>query len=1213
MILTETWVEGLTPPKIDGYRLLAHIPATREKKKGRPMGGIIAWLRTECQVPVTTTSVPKSISNNAITATIGSGEHQAETHITSYYWPPNKLKAATGSFFKNLAEHQNNLDRGSKKQRTISAGDANADRHTNGEPRYKKGRSNYEAIALRQMEAESKQTWIRPTNTETGATRFAVTAQDMDNDEHFHPEDATSSVDHCSVSKEVIDAGLIKSYELDDQLHLRSDHAALLLELKIGPTHHEQFRPCKKELRVRLEKDDEQVPTYARETEPFLKEWNEEVKEKTRQSNSSMTRRQWQNYLETKTKALLKGLKSRYKKHQKTRQREQKRKKKAGPLDKKTKEAFRRAVKLTTKRADLRTTRTAWMEAIGLENLRWEYDMNSEETAWTKTNEELEQSVGQGDRKGAWAKTKETKDNILPRYFVGDDGKQIYEKDQVLQHIKREAQEMLVPGEQQYLSQDPDYEIFQQRVDDQVRKFQSEADQNCDWEPSIEDARDMIRYLQKAHAKRTAIGPDELQAGHILFAGPSMIETLQLLLTIIARAARVPEDWEKMKLVLAHKLGKDPQAIKGGYRPLCVGSLLAKAAESVIKKWAEEQTNWANMHPAIMAYRKNIGHDMAVLTVTEAILHAREQKAEEKEDERIYGIAIDIENAFNGTWRGLVELLEWKILGLRGTRWSISRSISGDIEYRVQAHGTQTAPFRTKGGYGQGPKLSPSKYNTSMIPLLQDLERAGAGIKIGDETMLGVAWSDDLLILVKEENIEGVLRELERVSGLYRKKTNSEKVFIIPFCRKRPNEAWPTFTLGGEPIKQTEGAKWLGYFLSQSVNGTLSYLPLLKSKAAKAAAKIASYHVHSGTKTTPRRTWMYYEAIMLATVASYATIPTLSRETEKGEDYRGYWEIIIECGGVARRMLGAGATTSPLGCLAEAGWPLPDEKIIQAKMGLVHRMRRWELQLAKEGRTDYISRITNERMESARRGTRSGLFAETRRLWNEAGKLHRWDADLTGQTHLQRKREIKKIAQQIAARRMERAIEVLGREQPDTAYDQLWDNEQWRSHQGTRKEVGLMTTARLGRLLLAGYNREAKTTQDEHCILCRNKERETTEHVLLTCTRYTEQRKTMWATLNKTWSEELKSRYRRANEQAKKLMLLGALRGTSRRVRKATDMAVKKFLLQVDTLRTDDFHLASMTEPMQTNSTETTMRMAAMWDEAELEERRRKAQTGADE
>jgi hypothetical protein len=75
-------------------------------------------------------------------------------------------------------------------------------------------------------------------------------------------------------------------------------------------------------------------------------------------------------------------------------------------------------------------------------------------------------------------------------------------------------------------------------------------------------------------------------------------------------------------------------------------------------------------------------------------------------------------------------------------------------------------------------------YNISMDPLLWALQQA-AGVKVDGKIILGFAWSDDLMLLIREDKLAQVLRALETASGRFRKKTQAKKVFVAPLCPKR--------------------------------------------------------------------------------------------------------------------------------------------------------------------------------------------------------------------------------------------------------------------------------------------------------------------------------------------------------------------------------------------------------------------------------------------
>ena len=218
-----------------------------------------------------------------------------------------------------------------------------------------------------------------------------------------------------------------------------------------------------------------------------------------------------------------------------------------------------------------------------MEEIRWARDHLDEDIVLSTINKSMEQFMEEGDRHSVWKKVKTKKHNTLPKSFEIGPEKLIFDKEAVLHHIRKKAMLITEPEEEKSLSDPRDHAGYHEQVEKEVERLQKEADTSRDWEPTLNEAHDMIRYLVEAHANKTAIGPDGIHAGHVIFAGPSMIKALKTLLDMIAHAARAPSGWRRMKMVLAHKMGRDPQNIEGSYRPICVGSLLAKAAEQVIQ------------------------------------------------------------------------------------------------------------------------------------------------------------------------------------------------------------------------------------------------------------------------------------------------------------------------------------------------------------------------------------------------------------------------------------------------------------------------------------------------------------------------------------------------------------------------------------------------------------------------------------------------------
>ena len=132
---------------------------------------------------------------------------------------------------------------------------------------------------------------------------------------------------------------------------------------------------------------------------------------------------------------------------------------------------------------------------------------------------------------------------------------------------------------------------------------------------------------------------------------------------------------------------------------------------------------------------------------------------------------------------------------------------------------------------------------------------------------------------------------------------------------------------------------------------------------------------------------------------------------------------------------------------------------------------------------------------------------------------------------------------------------------------------------GSKKQKGLMTTARMGACMIRG-NKTAKqtaTTEEKECKLCEMKAAETETHLLLHCTRYNIERAIMNHSLNQGWDERQKKEFETAPDNQKRLCLLGMdFNNGNKEERANRDMAVKKFLEEINERRKRDHQCADL-------------------------------------
>jgi len=300
--------------------------------------------------------------------------------------------------------------------------------------------------------------------------------------------------------------------------------------------------------------------------------------------------------------------------------------------------------------------------------------------------------------------------------------------------------------------------------------------------------------------------------------------------------------------------------------------------------------------------------------------------------------------------------------------------------------------------------------------------------------------------------------------------------------------------------------------------------------------------------------------------------------------------------------------------MAEAGWHLPDRAIIKAKLALMDRLlrREHENRTSDEerthsgGRQDGPSMVLRQRIIDVEHGETKGLCAEVKRLWLEARMPHKWPPPLQAQgAYRVNRKDIETASTRISEDRLRREIGKRSEANPDMPYDQLWDGTSWRMSNGSRRQVGLMTTARLGALVM----NDSKVMNDagavQECPYC-GSGYDNIQHALLQCEHGTMRGigKSLEADLQDILNQEQKSELSNLDNHDKKMMLLGKQMTNQLNLKQRVelDSAVKHCLETIDDHRIADLQMNPMCGRTYTRPPEESMQQAALWDRMWKEE-----------
>ena len=181
--------------------------------------------------------------------------------------------------------------------------------------------------------------------------------------------------------------------------------------------------------------------------------------------------------------------------------------------------------------------------------------------------------------------------------------------------------------------------------------------------------------------------------------------------------------------------------------------------------------------------------------------------------------------------------------------------------------------------------------------------------------------------------------------------------------------------------------------------------------------------------------------------------------------------------------------------------------------------------------------MTRISIREVRRGWDKGFHAEVKKLWDEAGKTELWEKGPGVNPGEQRKQIRKETAKAISTARLKKWLQTRAIDDYEADYWQLYDGTNWRATEGTKEEIGLMITARLGGLLLTDSKAAAGWKGNPTCTMC-GKEGETAQHMLLRCDATREARGEMLTAVEHTLTAGQMMIFQAAEEHNKKLYCL---------------------------------------------------------------------------